>query len=47
MYALVVEFSSLAGRMDKSAAGETGISTVNADIAKNYPKYVKQYYLFI
>ena len=34
MSALVVEFSSVAGRMDKSAAGETGISTVNADIAQ-------------
>ena len=33
MSALVVEFSSVAGWMDKAAAGETGISTVNADIA--------------
>lgn len=37
MSELVVEFSSLAGRMDKSAAGETGISTANSDIARNWP----------
>ena len=43
MSELVVEFSSLAGRIDKSAAWKTGISTVNADIALNQPLVLLEY----